>query len=179
MARPQKYIVTLSATETEQLTCIAKNYRYSQRERNRAKILLLAHQGQSDLAIKEQIGCHVMTVHNIRQRYCEKTLPVDTKGNKDKGAISIPVQVKRARQANRRARVFDGEKEAQLVAIVCSTPPDGAKQWTLELLQEKVISLRIVDHVAKETIRQTLKKTNLSPGRKSAGAFLPARTLDS
>ena len=129
-----------------------------------------------------------MTVHNIRQRYCEKTLPVDTKGNKDKGVISIPVQVKRARQANRRARVFDGEKEAQLVAIVCSTPPDGAKQWTLELLQEKVISLRIVDHVAKETIRQTLKKTNerncgavyaLSPGRKSAGAFLPARTLDS
>lgn len=146
MPRPKKYTVSLTDMEIDQFTRLTKNYRYSKRERTRAQILLLSHQGQGDTAIAEQVGCHAMTVHNVRERYC-------LRNQGDESPLPAPSQVKRARQVNRRARAFDGEKEAQLVAIVCGVPPDGAKQWTLELLHEKVISMKIVDSVAKETIR--------------------------
>ena len=172
MARPKKYIVSLTDAEREQLSGITKNYRFSKYERNRAQILLFAEQGQTDVAIAAQVTCHAMTVRNVRQRYCQR-------GENEATPVALREQVKRAKQQNRPARVFDGEKEAKLIAVVCSTPPDGAKQWTLSLLQEKIIALQIVENVAKETIRQTLKKMNSNRSvktcfdlsKKSAGAF--------
>lgn len=176
MSRPKQYTVSLTDAERTVLTAITKNYRYSERERNRAQILLLSEQNISDTKIAEQVGCHAMTVRNARLRFCSQnqnlTEPLPTK--------SVKQRIKRAEQINRPQRVFDGEKEAQLIAVVCSTPPDGAKQWTLELLHEKVIALKIVEKVAKETIRQTLKKTNLSRSvktsfdlsKRNVGAFL-------
>lgn len=165
MAQAKKYIVSLSDTQREQLESITHNYRYSQRERNRARALLLSEQGQSDAKIAEQVGCHWMTVRNTRLRFC--TQSQETSGK--------PL-VKRALQVNRPKRAFDGEKEAQLVALVCSEPPDGANRWTLELVKDRLIQRQLVEKVGKETIRRTLKKTNLNLGSKSAGVSRPKRT---
>jgi len=70
----------------------------------------------------------------------------------------------RKEQPKRKARVLDGEAEAFLIATVCSESPKGQKRWTLELLQDKVIAAGYVDKVAKETVRQVLKKMNLNLG---------------
>src|SRR6266446_4238835 len=43
------------------------------------------------------------------------------------------------------ARIFDGEKEAKLIALACSKPPKGRARWTLRLLENKVVELGIVD----------------------------------
>jgi hypothetical protein len=64
----------------------------------------------------------------------------------------------------RKRRLLGGEAEAHLIALTCSTPPDGRKRWSLHLLKDKLIEQRLVDTVSHETIRQTLKKTNSSPG---------------
>jgi transposase len=61
-------------------------------------------------------------------------------------------------------RRLDGEQEAYLVALVCSPPPEDQGRWTLKLLAEKMVELEYVEYVSKETVRQTLKKMNLSPG---------------
>ena len=37
------------------------------------------------------------------------------------------------------ARIFDGEKEAKLIALACSKPPKGRARWTLRLLEKKVV----------------------------------------
>jgi hypothetical protein len=68
------------------------------------------------------------------------------------------------------ARIFDGEKEARLIALACSKPPKGRARWTLRLLENKVVELGIVDHASDSTIGRTLKKTvsNLIAG--SAGS---------
>src|ERR1700756_259156 len=42
------------------------------------------------------------------------------------------------------ARIFDGEKEAKLIALACSKPPKGRARWTLRLLENKVVELGIV-----------------------------------
>src|SRR5271168_4950082 len=57
------------------------------------------------------------------------------------------------------ARIFDGEKEAKLIALACSKPPKGRARWTLRLLANKVVELGIVDRASDSTIHRTLKKT--------------------
>jgi hypothetical protein len=68
-------------------------------------------------------------------------------------------------------RIFDGEKEAKLIALACSEPPKGRARWILRLLENKVVELNIVDRASDSTIGRTLKKTSLSPISNSNGLF--------
>ena len=63
-----------------------------------------------------------------------------------------------------------GKQEAHLVAVVCSAAPEGHTRWTLRLLADKVVELGFADSIARETVRQVLKKTNSSPGKSKNGA---------
>jgi hypothetical protein len=69
------------------------------------------------------------------------------------------------------SRIFDGEKEAKLIALACSEPPKGRARWTLRLLENKVVELNIVDRASDSTIGRTLKKTSLSPISNSNGSW--------
>jgi hypothetical protein len=77
------------------------------------------------------------------------------------------------RRATTRAyeRKLDGRGEAHLVALVCGEPPSGRSRWTLRLLSDELVKLEAVEieRVSHETIRQVLKKTNLSPGSSNSG----------
>lgn len=66
---------------------------------------------------------------------------------------------------------FDGELDAHLVALCCSKAPDGYAKWSLRLLADKMVELQYVDDISHESIRQILKKTNLSLGRGKDGLF--------
>ena len=59
-------------------------------------------------------------------------------------------------------RIFDGEKEAPLIALACSQPPEGRAKWTLRLLESKVVEWNIVDRASNNTIGRALKKTRPS-----------------
>ena len=65
-----------------------------------------------------------------------------------------------------RQRKLDGRHEAHLIALACSTPPEGFKRWTLRLLTTRFVALEEVevDHIGRETVRQVLKKTTSNPG---------------
>ncbi len=67
-------------------------------------------------------------------------------------------------------RIFDGEKEAKLIALACSKPPKGRARWTLRLLENKVVELGIVERASDSTIGRTLKKTLSSRIAGSAGS---------
>ena len=57
-----------------------------------------------------------------------------------------------------RERKLDGKQEARLVAITCSSPPEGHVNWTLHLLADKVVELEFAGSISLETVRQILKK---------------------
>ena len=57
---------------------------------------------------------------------------------------------------------FGGEFEAHLLALACSEAPDGRNRWTIRLLAEELIELKIVESVSPMTVCNTLKKMNLS-----------------
>ncbi len=59
---------------------------------------------------------------------------------------------------------LDGEAEAHLIAIACSTPPEGRERWTLRLLKRELVKRKYVVRVSHETVRAALKKTNSSRG---------------
>jgi hypothetical protein len=69
-------------------------------------------------------------------------------------------------------KIFDGEKEAKLIALACSEPPKGRVRWTLRLLEEKVVELKIVDKASDNTIGRS-KKNVLKPQNQEQGLFRP------
>jgi hypothetical protein len=150
----KKYHVALSEEQRHQLEVIARSNKRSQRERNRAKILLLAdtnqeHGAQNDQDIAAKLGICSLTAQLVRRRFTEGDLDV---------------AVFRKEQTHRKARKLDGDAEAFLIATVCSAPPTGSKRWSLHLLADKVVQAGYSEGVSHETIRQTLKKMNLNPG---------------
>jgi hypothetical protein len=70
-------------------------------------------------------------------------------------------------------RIFDGEKEAKLIALACSKPPKGRARWTLRLFENKVVELHIVDRASDSTIGRTLKKNTLKPHRRQQWVIPP------
>ena len=70
-------------------------------------------------------------------------------------------------------RIFDGEKEARLIALACSQPPEGHARWSLRLLETKVVELGIVERASDTTIQRTLKKTLFGRTAAKTGSFRP------
>jgi hypothetical protein len=68
-------------------------------------------------------------------------------------------------------RKLDSRQEAFLIALACSTPPEGRACWTMQLLAEKLVEIQVVEAISDETVRRTLKKTSSSRGRRRPGAF--------
>jgi hypothetical protein len=68
-----------------------------------------------------------------------------------------------------RRRKLDGEQEARLIAVACSAPPAGRAKWTLQLLADKLVELKIVDSISNDCVRKTLKKTTFNRGGVSSG----------
>ena len=123
----RKYDVALSEDQRKQVEIVARSYKHSERERKRAKILLLTDTrredgGLLDAAICEQLHVCDVTVGQVRRRFAQK---------------GLAAALYRGEQANRKARKLDGRAEAFLIATTCSTPPTGQKRWTLALLQNR------------------------------------------
>lgn len=144
----KKYIVCLDNQERQQLEKLIKTGKAAAYKRLRAQILLKADAGEEgpglkDADIAQQLEIGHRTVERTRQRLVELGL--------DKALERIP------RKRNK-PRLFDGEKEAHLVALSCSEPPEGRSRWTLRLLANKMVELGHIESVSAESIRQVLKK---------------------
>lgn len=120
----------------------------------RARILLMADEAQvgggfKDAEIAKALGAHARTVERVRERCV---------------TVGIKAALAHTSPKRKRPRVLDGEGEARLVQLACSTAPDGQERWTLKMLADKLVELEVVERISTETVRITLKKTNLSLG---------------
>lgn len=144
----KKYIVTLTEPERESLLALTKKGALSARKLNRAHILLQADAGATDATIATALHVGTATVERTRKHFVE-------------GGVACAL-TERPRPGG--ARKLDGKAEATLVAWTCSTPPDDRSCWTMQLLADKLIELKLVDSISDETVRRVLKKTLSSPG---------------
>jgi len=144
----KRYIVELTEDERTQLLGLIKKGEASARKIARAQVLLSADRGDTDGTIARVLHVSVSTVHRTRERFTLERL----------GAL------------NERPRPgaepkLDGKGEAFLVALTCSEPPEGRQRWTMQLLADKLVELKVVeDKISDETVRLILKRGTSSRG---------------
>jgi hypothetical protein len=148
------HVVSLTEDQRVSLKALIASGEAAARTLTRARILLKAdtsHEGGgwSDPEIEQALETSRPTIERVRKRFAQGGLEAALYS---RPRLTIP------------ERRLDGEKEAHLIALACSTPPEGHKRWSLRLLASGLIEREIVDTVSHETIRQTLKKTNSNPG---------------
>lgn len=146
----KKYRVTLTAAERDELERLLARGKADVRKLKHAQVLLKADQAAggpawTDERIVAALDVGVATVQRLRQRFVEKGL---------QAALSPYRGGKRVYE-----RKLDGEQEAKLIALACSTPPEEHGRWSLRLLAGRMVELQYVDTLSHETVRQTLKKT--------------------
>ena len=142
------YVVDLTEEERAFLLNLIKSGEHSARKINRARILLLADEDRKDREIAEALHTSVSTVQRTRQRFVE--------GNLERALNEDP------RPGGQKK--LDGKGEAVLLALSRSEPPAGRKKWTMQLLADRLVELKIVDSVSDETLRRELKKSVSSLG---------------
>ena len=152
----QKYIVRLTRDERTELTDLVMKGKAAAHKRQHAQILLKADisklgPGWNDEKISKAFDVSIRTVERVRKRLVEE---------------GLEAALNRAKQKRVRNRRLDGEQEAHLVALTCSEPPTGKARWTMRLLADRMVELEYTESVSHETVRQVLKKTQLSPGKK-------------
>ena len=142
------YKVDLTDSEREQLLALTKKGESRARRLARAHVLLAAADGLKDAAIAAALHVGIATVERVRKRFVAGGLERALKDDPRPGA-----RLK-----------LDGRQEAYLVALTCSTPPEGRQRWTMQLLADQMVRLEVVDTLSDETVRRTLKKTTSNPG---------------
>ena len=152
----KQYLVNLTQDEREHLLDITRRGKSSARKEKRSLILCKADEGHTDQQVAEALMVGLSTVSRVRQRFVE--------GGLERALNDLPRPGQR--------RKLDGKQEAHLVAVACSSAPEGHTRWTLRLLADQVVKLEFTDSICRETVRQVLNKTNLSRGRKRNGAYL-------
>ena len=158
----KRYIVRLSDEERNQLSTLIDKGKHPARKLLKARILLKADAsaagpGWGDREIAAALDTSVDTVARTRRQLVEEGV---------EAALT-----RKHSPASARPRIFDGAAEAKLIALACSKPPKGRVRWTLELLEEAVVELKIVERASDNTIGRTLKKIFSSRTSKSSGSF--------
>jgi hypothetical protein len=147
-----KYYVELSAEERQELEALIRAGNAPARTQTRVRILLLSDRSQAKPKTGKEIAsallCAPPTVANIRRKYSE--------GGIAKALYDRP----RPGQAPK----ITGEIEAQLITLACSRPPEGRARWTLQLLADKLVELKLLDNISDVAVMKKLKKMNLSLG---------------
>lgn len=150
----KRYEVQLSDAQRAQLLDTIRAGSSTAHANTHARILLKADTSPdgpawTDQMIASTFEIGLSTVARVRQSFVED---------------GLTAALQRKPTSRLYERALDGAAEAHLIALACSTPPEGAARWTLRLLAERLVALEYVPSVSHETVRQTLKKTNSNRG---------------
>lgn len=147
----KKYRVRLTKKQRKELKKLTHSGVIAARKLNRAQVLLLSDEGRpdgrkTDQEIADVLEISTATVVRIRQRFVQEGLEV---------ALTEKPRPGKPRQ-------LSGKDKAAVVALACSDPPEGYARWSLRLLADKLVELELVDHISHTSVKEVLKKTNLS-----------------
>jgi transposase len=151
---PQQPAVTLTSEDRTTLETFVHRGKANARTLTRARILLKSADGWSTAAIAAALDVCEATVTNVRRRFAQGGL---------EAVLHDKVQ-------QHRRSALSGLQTAHLIAVACSSAPDGHDHWTVRLLAQKAVELGFVTNISPNTIHDLLKKTNSSPGNTNTGA---------
>ena len=144
----KRYRVTLNQEERERLRLLLTTGRHAARKRLHAQILLLCDRGPDGPGlqveeIRRVLPTSLSTIERVRQKFVEE---------------GLEAALERKAPDRVYQRVFDGDAEAKLTLLACSSPPEGRDRWSANLLRDRLVALEVVDKVSRSTVQRTLKK---------------------
>lgn len=144
----KQFLVQLNTKERERLLGIIRSGKHKARKITRCRILLMADgpNGKTDKEIADALNVCLATIFGIRRRYSQEGL---------ESAIS-------ERPRSGQPPKFKGKAAAKITAIACSKPLAGQAKWSLRLLADRAVELKIVDSISHQSVSNILKKTNSS-----------------
>ena len=156
----KQHIVRLTRAQRAECGTILRRGRSSALTQRRARILLAADISQdgrrlTDVEIAAAVQVQPRTVARVRAACCQQGFAVALRGR------PRPVPPK-----------LDAVAEARLIALACTTPPDGRDRWSVRLLADQAVLVEGIPPLSRELVRRTLKKTTSSPGWCGDGSFL-------
>jgi len=148
-----RYRVTLTNEERKELEAISTKGKRAARTVLYARALILLDAGEYGpkwvvAKVAEALGTTPRSLEHLKKRFVEEGLPAAIER---KNRVTPPREIQ-----------FGGEFEAKLLAMACSEAPEGRERWTMRLLAEKMVELKIVPSVSPMTVCNTLKKMKLS-----------------
>jgi hypothetical protein len=154
MARTKSRPVVLSVADRELLVKRVRTGSYPAQQVRRARILLELDENDPDRVgpvptqemVAQRAGVHVDTVVKTSKVYAECGGDVEDTITRKK-RLTPPVEPK-----------VTGEVEARLIALACSTPPEGHARWSLRLLERHVALIDDIPDMDHSTIGKTLKR---------------------
>ena len=148
-----KYPVRLTDEEVERLKAVVSAGNAGARVIRRANILLMLDENRNPGAKQSEVASSLsvseVTVRKVTQQYRAEGLD-STLTPKRSETQHPPIKL-------------DGAVQARITAIACSTPPEGHSGWTLVMIRDKAIELRLVDSISTEGVRKLLKKRIAAP----------------
>jgi hypothetical protein len=164
VAMSPRYRVTLTKEERKELEAMTHRGNTHTRRFIHARALLLCDAGVDGPAwnvadVAEALGVTGRTIEHLKKRFVEDGL---------EAALERKPREKPPREVR-----FDGAFETRLIALACSDTPEGRRRWTVRLLADKVVELRLAESVSHMTVQRVLKKMNVSLTSASTGKSLP------
>lgn len=142
--------IQLSSGDKRFLEVFRSKGQHSARETTRAHILLASQAGLRANQIQSVLGVSRMVIWRTQSAYREK------------GLDYALYDAARSGQPSK----YGTDQEAEVVALACSRPPEGAARWTIRLLTIAAGHRPKLAGVNRESIRQILKKTSVNLGAK-------------
>lgn len=145
----KKWVVRLEAEERERLGKLVRVGQVAAYKIRHANVLLGVDEADggrrlTDEEVGRTLGIGVRSIETLRRRFVEEGLEA--------------CLIRKKQETPRVEPIFDGEKEAKLIAVACGPAPKDRVRWTLELLADRVVQLRIVESCSPSTIQRVLKK---------------------
>jgi transposase len=154
--REQQYQVKLPKKDYRSLEHLTSKGKLNVRVYKRAQILLCSHKGLVDQEIEKAVGVSNPTIKRIRKAYVEEGLKAALEDGKRSGRPSI----------------FDGRVRAKITALACTAAPEGYSQWSLRLLVDKAVELKLVETISHTEVGKILKKTTSVQSRRDSGVLV-------
>lgn len=150
----KRYHVLLTNDERSRLQHLLNRGTAAARTLTHARILLKADEGPDgprarDATIAAALEVSAPTIERVRKRCATEGV--------EAALVHRPPRATKP-------RTLDGAQEAHLIALACSTPPNGQARWSLRLLAGKFVTLDCGVPISHELVRRTLKKTSSSRG---------------
>lgn len=151
---PKQHVVRLTAEQRAECGAVLRRGRASALTQRRARILLATDTStdgprRTDVEVAAAVQVQPRTVARAREAFCRQGFAVALQGR----PRPRPVPPK-----------LDAAAEARLVALACTTPPDGRARWSVRLLADQAVLVEGLPPVSRELVRRTLKKTPSNPG---------------